>query len=278
MLRGFLVMLLFCVSTSVSLAQEEKVFSGPQPGEKISTFKVLAFSGKNAGKEITVIGKDHKAPTMIVFVHEITRPGFQLMKPLDLYAKKLSSDGLQTYFVWLTEDKTKTEAWLNNAKRSLKLAAPIVISLDGLEGPGNYGLNRKVTLTILLADGRKTVNNFAIVQPNETDAPKILEAMGKLMKQKEIPTLAKLRQELGMGGRPGQMNPELTALMRQMIQKNNTPDQVKKISNDLTKWAGDNPQRRNQLRALAQRVIQAGYGTDEAQAALKKLVGDSKRD
>ena len=49
----------------------------------------------------------------------------------------------------------------------------MVISLDGIEGPGNYGLNRKVTLTLLVAKGTKVVANFAIVQPNETDAPKV---------------------------------------------------------------------------------------------------------
>jgi hypothetical protein len=62
----------------------------------------------------------------------------------------------------------------------LNLQTPICISLDGKDGPAAYGLNDKVTLTILLIKDAKVVNNFALSDPNETDARKILPALKKL--------------------------------------------------------------------------------------------------
>ncbi|MAG94542.1 MAG: hypothetical protein CMJ48_12445, partial [Planctomycetaceae bacterium] len=51
---------------------------------------------------------------------------------------------------------------------------PVGISVDGAEGPGSYGLNRNVNLTVLVAHENRVAANFALVQPSETDVPKIL--------------------------------------------------------------------------------------------------------
>jgi hypothetical protein len=179
---------------------EDPVYSGPQPGEKIAPFNVLQSAGPNAGQEIKLAADDQGAPTLLIFVHEATRPGLQLMRPIDLYGSKLANDGLATHFVWLTPDRSKTEDWLRNARASLNLKSPVNISLDGIEGPGSYGLNRKVTLTILVAKDHKVTANFAIVQPNETDAPKVLAAVASVM-GKSAPTMESLLAELGVGAR-----------------------------------------------------------------------------
>jgi hypothetical protein len=194
---GLFALFLFAVS---SIRAEDPVFSGPQPGERLTPFKVLGFAGPHAGKEVELLSQIKGSPTFLIFVHETTRPGFQLMRPLDLYGTKLAKDGLATHFIWLHADKTQAEEFLKRAEKSLNLKSPISISLDGQEGPGNYGLNRKVTLTILAAKDNKVVANFAIVQPNETDAPKILAEMAKLM-GKQPPSLEELRKELQQKGR-----------------------------------------------------------------------------
>lgn len=255
---------------------DEPIFSGPQPKEKITPFKVLCVQGPHAGKEIELVKDNNGEPTLLIFVHEITRPAFQLLRPVDLYASRLSKDGLATHIVWLTADKSETEKYLANARRSLNLKSPVVISLDGLEGPGNYGLNRKVTLTILLAKDNKVAANFAIVQPNETDAPKIIEELAKLMGDKKPPTVEDLRKELGGGTRQdaGGRDPELTALMRKMIQLNNTEEQVKEIADAMMKWAGDDAKKKAELTEYCKQVVQLGYGSEPARAALKKLAGE----
>jgi hypothetical protein len=189
---------------------DDPVFSGPQAGERIAPFKVLQFAGPRAGEEFDLFAGDRTAPTVLIFVHEATRPGMQLMRPLDLYGAKLANEGLVTHFVWLTPDRSKTEDWLRVARGSLNLKSPISISLDGIEGPGSYGLNRKVTLTILVAKEGKVVSNFAIIQPNETDAPRILGEIAKLV-GKTPPTTDEMRAELGVGMRRDMARPAATA-------------------------------------------------------------------
>ena len=70
-----------------------------------------------------------------------------------------------------TDDKAKAEEYLTRARQSLNFIAPVGISVDGGEGPGAYGLNRNVELTILIANQNQVTANFAIVQPSVTGGP-----------------------------------------------------------------------------------------------------------
>jgi hypothetical protein len=143
------------------------------------------------------------------------------------------------------------------------------ISVDGIEGPGNYGLNRKVTLTVLVVDKGKVVANFAIVQPNETDAPKVAAAVAKVLGKKP-PTA----EELG-GAAPKRDAPDpLKGLMRQMIQMNNDAATCARVGEAMLAWAGDDRAKRKELADYCAMVLKLGYGTDHAKAELKKLAGN----
>jgi len=155
--------------------------SGPQPGDKLPPCKVHSFSGPEAGKEVELVKQIKGGPALVIFVHKITRPGLKLLRPIDKVAAELiEAKKIHGQIVWLSETKEKAEEYLKRAKDSLNLQTPICISLDGKDGPAAYGLNDKVTLTILLVKDAKVVNNFALADPNETDARKILPALKKL--------------------------------------------------------------------------------------------------
>src|SRR4051812_32335332 len=47
--------------------------SGPAVGDKLQEFKVLGFSGSEAGKEFGVLRQAKNGPTLLVFVHQISR-------------------------------------------------------------------------------------------------------------------------------------------------------------------------------------------------------------
>ena len=170
-----------CSLVAIAARADDPVFSGPQPGEALTSFKAVAFSGPRAGREVELPGEFAGKPTVLVFVHEITRPALQLIRPVDHYAAKWADAGLNARVVWLAADPAQAQAFLKRARNSLNLKSPVVIALGGAEGPGNYGLNRNVTLTILAANEGKVTANFAIVQPNETDAPRVLAAVAKLV-------------------------------------------------------------------------------------------------
>ena len=177
---------------------DDPIYSGPQAGETLTPFRVRAFSGPGTGEEVELPGPTGGKPTVLIFVHEVTRPALQLIRPVDHYGAKWAELGLATRVVWLAADPAQAEAFLARAKDSLRLKSPVVVAMDGAEGPGNYGLNRKVTLTILVAKGDKVTANFAIVQPNETDAPKVLAEVAKLV-GRPAPALKEIQAEIGQG-------------------------------------------------------------------------------
>jgi hypothetical protein len=161
-----------------AFAEETKDFSGPQKGEAISSFKVRGVLGDKAGEEYDLVAQAKGQPLVLMFVHEVNRPSVGLARVVMDYAATLKKDGLSSGLVLLTADATETEDWAKRAAGALPKGVPIGISTDGIEGPGAYGLNRKVTVTILVAKENKVTGNFALIQPSvAADAPKIIEAI-----------------------------------------------------------------------------------------------------
>jgi hypothetical protein len=247
--------------------------SGPPVGEKLGGFKAHAFSGPDAGKEFKLLENAKGRPTLVIFMHAaaengITRPGLQFLRPVDKYAA--DNDKLATHIIWITGDKEKTEGFLKRAENSLKLQSPISICLEGgKDGPAAYGLNDKVAITVLVAKDNKVVANFALTDPNGNDSRKVILAIAKVL-GKDPPKEEK-KEEKKREEKKGKFSPELQKLMRQMINKDNSADQVKSIAEDMKKWAGDDEKRMAELRAYAKFVVDLNYGTDDARAALKTL-------
>ena len=279
MLRRYtIVSLSLLVLLSNSLwAEDEKVFSGPQVGEKLTSFTSVGAYDKLANKEIDVMKDAGDKPVMIIFVHKITRPAHGLTRGITGYAKKLSEKGLKTYVIWLTEDRTKTEAFLKRAKKSLNYQVPVAISKDGLEGPGAYGLNRKMTMTVLLGQKKKVTANFALIQPSlEADGPKIVKAMAKLVKAK-----APTQQELVAMAYPGQgRQRQLLGLVRRMLSKDATEEDVKRYAARVEDVIKGNRRMQGMVGQQAARALKGEAGTEAARAVLKtwvKKYGPKKR-
>jgi hypothetical protein len=104
----------------------------------------------------------------------------RLLRPLDKFASE--NEKFATTIVWLTPEKEKAEEFLKRAKDSLSLQSPVAICLEGKDGPASYGLNDQVKMTILVARDNRVVANFALVDPNDTDARKIIESVKKALK------------------------------------------------------------------------------------------------
>ena len=192
---------------SPSSGQEAKVFSGPQPGETLAKFAFSGTLGEQTGKEIDPVAVAGDKSLLLIFVHEVSRPSVGMARLLGDYAAKRAGDGLNCAIVFLTDDPTETEAWMKRASGALPKEIPLGISKDGIEGPGEYGLNRKVAMTILVAKEGKVTANFALVQPSiQADAPKVLKSIVDVVGGK-VPTL----EELGAPGtarRPAAERPE----------------------------------------------------------------------
>ena len=195
MLRSLVLVLVLVLGPSALLAQDKPAeFSGPQAGEKLTPFTTKAILGEQAGKEIDLVKSAAGKPVLIVFVHERNRPTVGLARLLGIYAATKKSE-LTSGIVFLTPDATATEEWMKIAKGALPAGVPIGISTDGQEGPGAYGLNRKVQMTILVGKEDKVTANFALVQPSlQADGPKIAQAVVDALGGGKGPTIEELQK------------------------------------------------------------------------------------
>ena len=160
--------------------ENDPVFSGPQVAEKLPALKVRLVYGQAAGQTVDLVERAAGKPTLLVIVSGSNRPVARLTRILMSFAE-MHQEGLFAGVVYLDNDQTAAVQQLKRAVSWWKVGAPVGVSTDGAEGPGSYGLNRNVNLTILVANEGRVTSNFALVQPSETDAPKILKDVVSLV-------------------------------------------------------------------------------------------------
>ena len=258
--------------TGLVWGADEEVFSGPQPGEKMAPFKVLGVYDDAAGKEVDFVSQAEGKPLMLIFIHDpLTRPSASVARGLAEYAKAHNKD-LKAGIVWLAPDRSKSEEYLKMARRSLNFGVPVGISLDGLEGPGAYGLNRNVSLTIVIGKENKVTANFALIQPSTTDAPKILTAAAKLF---DGPAVTQADFDKLAGGRmtrEAAPDAQLSNLLRGVIQKDLEAEKVNAAAAAVDEYVEKDEARRKQLGDVAHRVSTSdkfgNYGTEVARKHL----------
>lgn len=213
----------------------DKVFSGPQPNEPTTPFKVAVVTGVGDGSERDPIAENKGAPTALVFIHTVERSLVPLLRVIDQYGAQ-RKNSLKTEVIFLAADRVAGEQRVKAAASSLRLQSPVGLSLDGAEGPGNYGLNKECMMTIVMAKDNKVTSNFALVQPGIADAPKVIEALAKLSGDANPPTVESLSQR--PGERPGMArgNERMAPGNAEMPRRQGEPLDLSKL--DLNSEAG----------------------------------------
>ena len=280
-LQAWCLLMALCIFPGISHGEDPPVFSGPQPGEKMADFKVRGLFGELAGKEFNPLKEAGSRPTLLVFVHELTRPGNSLTQALMRYAEQHPKE-LYGSLIFLGDDLTALESRLKRAQRALPKKAPVTISLDGEEGPGSYGLNRQVTLTIVFAKDHKVINNVALISPSlQADMLKILKPVAKVIGGK-VPTLADLsprrpvarKPDARPAAGPSKSTIDLRPLLGPVIRKGATVEEVERAAQAAEKYFVKHPEFGHQAGRAARRIMTAGklgnYGTETAQRYLKK--------
>src|SRR5688500_12762209 len=95
-LRTIFALLCVAIPAFAVAADDEKVFSGPQVGEKLTSFKVQGVYDDVAGKELDFVAAAEAKPIMLIFVHDLTRPSLGMTRVLSDYGVKRAKDGLYT--------------------------------------------------------------------------------------------------------------------------------------------------------------------------------------
>jgi hypothetical protein len=193
------------------------------------------------------------------------------------YAATRAKDGLAAGVVFLTDDATETENWTKLTQGQIPPGPLYAISPDGQEGPGAYGLNRTVSLTVLVAKDNRVTANFAIVQPSvQADGPKVLQAIVDLLGGGDVPDIAQFDNTGRMMARPmpGRGDdPKLRELLSSVINKQATPEQVAKAAEQVEEYVKTNAAARAQLGLSTKTIVDSGkladYGTQPAQKLIK---------
>jgi hypothetical protein len=271
---SFMIMGIFLPS-SMLLAQDEiqEVFSGPQPGESMEAFDVQYAFDDTAGMTMQPLKEAGDRPTLLIFAHQLTRPSIALTRVLTKFAEQHQKI-LYTNMIFLTDDVTATQQRLTAARRALPTKTHVTIAPQGIEGPGAYGLNRKVTLTIVFGDDQKVIFNSALIEPSvQADALKIITHIAKALKVK-VPTLAELSAQPRMAA-SGEI--DARALLGPVLNKEATEAEVNTAAKKIEAEFAKKPNVANQIGRIAQRIIDSGklenYGTKRAQFYLFKWAG-----
>lgn len=286
MVRAAHVLAFLCLSGIVIADESDEVFSGPQPGERIEPFALNGVRGDEAGKAIDLVDRAAGGPLLIVFFHEKTRPAFGLTNAVGRFAETRAEKGLTAGVVYLTADATETEKWLKSVNQMLPPKATLGISPDGLEGPGAWGLNRNVAVTVMIANEGKVTSSFALRQPSlDVDGPKIFQAIADVTGGGPIPSVNEFAGQQRQAAADRKMNAKdsekaaevegkLRQFLRPVIDLSASEDDVTAAAARVEEEAAKDPSFRKRVAEATGRIIEAdklaSYGTPKAQEFLAK--------
>ncbi|MCR9292427.1 MAG: hypothetical protein NXI32_06895 [bacterium] len=180
----------------------EQVFSGPQPGEKMSGFKAASLAGENKGKEIDPVAEAGERLQVLFFQDEggvASRGLYGVMNAVGKIDGKTDKD-LHVACVFLSDDPDSIASRFGRVFprwRDQGLDV-IAVSKDGRDGPGAYGLNRTVSQTIILAKNGKVTRNFVFPQGMLFADPHVMGGIAELIGE-DRETVASWLAEAGEG-------------------------------------------------------------------------------
>ena len=175
-----------CLFLLAGVARAQDVSSGPESGTKVPELKVYDATGAHKEKDVDYSADRKDKPTVYLFINaeKFDRPMNRFMKTLDGAVKK-DFEGAYVVAVWVGGDADKTKELLPRVQQSVQYEATALTLFAGdKEGPKGWGVNADVRLTAVVANKAKVTARFGYQSVNETDVPKVKEALEKAIKVK----------------------------------------------------------------------------------------------
>jgi len=163
--------------------------SGPQVGEALPDVKIRAVTGPRGGQDFDLPADIKQKPSLIVITQRGSRKVRSFLTTVEWYAAKQGSGSLAAHFVFL-EQEGLTRAELPLLAKGDRRRPPMLSPLSWLESKkaAAFKLHDKTALTVLLVKDGKVTSNFALIEPNNADAARVVAAAAKLL-GKDPPTL-----------------------------------------------------------------------------------------
>lgn len=161
--------------------QENEIYSGPQPGEKLPHLNVNVIKGekKNITLDFTTMSNDKP---IILFLQDETPSGLRGLVGFCRLLSQISEKSklkLHKIVLFLGDSPDTLSNQVSRLRQHIPSDVFMGLSPDGREGPGNYGLNRHVAQTVIIAKDGKVLHNFAFTQPSLYPDPYVLGAIAE---------------------------------------------------------------------------------------------------
>ena len=164
---------LLCGLISLSTFAEDLV-TGPPVGTDLGAVRCYANSGPYAGQESFDAAEEiGSRPGALLFVHTLNRNTAPVIRGVGNLAREFGLFGFKAFIVTLSNDRTAAEEQLRRVNGSLRLNDPMVLSLDGLDGPGSLALNRRCTLSLIGIREGKVVESIGFTDTGLHDIDRI---------------------------------------------------------------------------------------------------------
>jgi hypothetical protein len=125
---------------------------------------------------------------LIIFIGEMTRPGFGLIKLLDKYGRVRQPDGLEVLIVRVTDDATAAARQAKVQYDLYDVKSTAGVAVGGKSGPRDYNLSDEAQTTVLLLDKQhKVLFNQARRAPERQDFDEVRKAIDKLLGPSPVP-------------------------------------------------------------------------------------------
>jgi hypothetical protein len=166
-------------------ARAQDVPSGPEPRAKVPALKVYDATGAHKEKDVDYAAERKDRPTVYLFINaeKFDRPMNRFMKTLDGIIHK-DFEGAYVVAVWLTGDADKTKELLPRVQRSVGYEATALTVFADKAGPQGWFVNTDTHLTAVVAARGKVAATFGYRSINETDVPRVKEALAKAVQGK----------------------------------------------------------------------------------------------
>lgn len=181
-------------------SQENRIYSGPQPGEKLPPLmvthlyerkdrlhkdKAFDITAGVGGKPLILFLQDNNIACikgMDVNVEVLSKINQFLKRDTIVDESEIANQELQIGIVYFLGDDDRLPDWSDQflgdlVSDNIKVAK----SPDGREGPGSYGLNRNVSQTVLIAKDGKVLHNFAFTQASFYTDPHVLGGVAEAL-------------------------------------------------------------------------------------------------
>jgi hypothetical protein len=164
-----------------------------------------------------------------------------------------SDKGLTAACIFLTDDATATGNWIKRIPQHVAKGPLYGISPDGIEGPGSYGLNRNVALTVLVGEKQRVTGNFALVQPSvQADGPKIFQAIVDVTGGGDVPDIAQFSGQRYGGAM--RMDARLERMFRRFVNKETSAEDLTATIQSIKEYVAENKAAQQQLGQAARNV------------------------